>query len=193
MNFSAKMIFWHYWQIIKSRICEYRTIVSRCICLSCQIIPSVFGDFYALSRTFCFVLQIHPPNFPNAFRQIRTISAAVLCTFFGEFLQNSFPVGGPLLVVVYCVSLFPISEFPVAFPAFFYSNCEHTSWARMVYPYFYSLFIHFLGFPQRGCRKRGGQQPRKWHTLRRGAPVPEVNWEIRTAKLCQHLPADAAW
>lgn len=146
MNFSAKMIFWHYWQIIKSRICEYRTIVSRCICLSCQIIPSVFGDFYALSRTFCFVLQIHPPNFPNAFRQIRTISAAVLCTFFGEFLQNSFPVGGPLLVVVYCVSLFPISELPVAFPAFFYSNFEHTSWARMVYPYFYSSFIHFLGF-----------------------------------------------
>ena len=142
------MIFWHYWQIIKSRICEYRTIVSRCICLSCQIIPSVFGDFYALSRTFCFVLQIHPPNFSNAFRQIRTISAAVLCTFFGEFLQNSFPVGGPLLVVVYCVLVFPIGEFAVAFPAFFHSNREHRSWAYMVQSVFLFVIHSLLGiFP----------------------------------------------
>lgn len=63
--------------------------------------------------------------------------------------------------------------------------------------WFIRIFIRhsftFWDFLQRGCRKRGGQQPRKWHTLRRGAPVPEVNWEIRTAKLCQHLPADAAW
>lgn len=96
--------------------------------------------FYALSRTFCFVLQIHPPNLPNAVRQIRTIFAAILCTFFGEFLQNSFPIGGPFLVVVYRVSPFPIGEFQVAFPVFFRSNRERSKQPCLVLAVF--LFIN---------------------------------------------------
>ena len=171
MNFSAKMIFWHYWQIIKSRICEYRTIVSRCICLSCQIIPSVFGDFYALSRMFCFVLQIHPPNFPNAVRQIRTISAAVLCTFFGEFLQNSFPVGGPLLVVVYCVLLFPIGEFPVAFPAFFHSNRERSKRLCLVSAVFLFIYHSFSVHSPSAAAENAPGSSRESGT-HCGAPLP---------------------
>ena len=171
MNFSAKMIFWHYCQIIKSRICEYRTIVSSCICLSRQIIASVFGGFYALSRMFCFVLQIHPPNFPNAVRQIRTISAAVLCTFFGEFLQNSFPVGGPLLVVVYRVSLFPIGEFIVAFPAFFHSNREHSRWTHMVQSVFLFVIHSLLGISPSAAAENVAGNNRESGT-HCGAPLP---------------------